>query len=211
LRQKYNLAEYEGLWRKDPERHGCVPIQQAGDSLQMDAQSISLLIDKGILEVFDVGDDSNIRSMVTLKSLLQFKAAKAAPTQDRPRRILAMLTEAARNKKTLAFGDIVEAVGLNYPEAMHRRMFKQDLREATRQSELYARGLLISAVLVFRTQHIAEDDFFLMAKELGMFTPGRDSKTVFFRDHLERIFQFYQDIENSGTAASNHVADACKY
>jgi len=201
LRQKYNLAEYEGLWRNDPERHGCVPMQQAVDSLQMDAQSISLLIDKGILESFDVGDDSNIRSLVTLKSLLQFKAAKAAPTQDRPPRILAMLTEAARNKKTLAFGDVVEAVGLNYPEAMHRRMFKQDLREATRQSELYARGLLISALLVFRTQYIAEDDFFLMAKELGMFTPCRDSKTVFFRDHLERIFHFYQNIENVRTTS----------
>ncbi len=199
LSQKYSFAEYEDLWRNDPLRYGCVPVQQAVDSLQMDAQSISMLIEKGVLECFDVGEDSSFRSMVTLRSLLQFKTAKEAPTPDRPRQILAILTEAARNKRTLLFAEVVEAVGLTYHESAHRQVFKQALRAATQQSELYARGLLLSALLVFRTQHIAEDDFFLMAKELGMFKPGKDSKNVFFRDQVERIFKYYESPESSRT------------
>jgi len=121
-----------------------------------------------------------------------FQTARAAKGQDRPDRILTILTDAARNKKTLSFGDVMQAVGLTYQDAMHRQLFKKDLRTVNRQSELYAHGLLISALLVFRIQHIPEDDFFLMAQELGMFAPGKDSKTVFFKDHMERIFQYFE-------------------
>ena len=75
------------------------------------------------------------------------------------------------------------------------KVFEKDLRVANRQSELYEHGLLISALLVYKTQYIPDDDFFLMAKEHGMFTPGKDSKTEFFKDHLERIFNFYEEKE----------------
>jgi hypothetical protein len=193
LRQKYSISEYEDLWQSNPQRYGCVPVQQAIDSLHMDAQAVSALIDKGALECFEIGDDPGLRSMVSLKSLLIFKAAKAVAPPDRPGRILKILTEAARNKMTLLYGDIMQAVGLTYRDAMHRQMFRKDLRAATQQSEIYAHGLLISALLVFKIQHIAEDDFFLMAQELGMFAPGKDSKTVFFKDHLERIFKYYEE------------------
>lgn len=121
-----------------------------------------------------------------------FKTSKTtAAHQDRPNRILDMLTDAARNRKTLPFGDVMLAMGLNYQDAVHRQTFKRDLRAAVRQSELFAHDLLISALLVFKIQPIAEDDFFLMAQELGMFKPGTDSKTNFFKNHLERIFQYY--------------------
>ena len=199
MRQRYTWAEYENLWRSDPQRYGCVHFHHAMDSLQMDARSIAMLIDKGILECLDVGDDSSKGSMITLASLLVFKEAKAvSPQADRWRRILEVLTEAARNKKTLAYGDVLESMGLAYADATDRQKFQHDLRRATRHSELFAHGLLISALLVFRTQPMAEDDFFVMAKELGMFKPGKDSKTVFFRDHLERIFQYYERTGDSG-------------
>jgi hypothetical protein len=192
MKQRYTIAQYEDLWRDDPKRYGCVAMQQAADSLQMDGQDVAMLIDNGILECFEIGEGSHTRSMVALNSLLLFKAARAAKAQDRPYRILTILSDAARNKKTLSFGDVMQTVGLAYQDAMHRQLFRKDLRTANQQSELYAHGLLISALLVFRIQHIPEDHFFLLAQELGMFTPGRDSKTVFFRDHLERIFQYYE-------------------
>lgn len=122
-----------------------------------------------------------------------FKTTKASPAQDRSRRILAILTDAARNKKTLPYGDVMQAVGMAYQDAMQRQAFKKDLRSAVQQSELYAHSLLISALLVFRIQHIPEDDFFAMAQELGLFTAGKDSKTVFFKEHLDRIFQYYEE------------------
>lgn len=122
-----------------------------------------------------------------------FKTAKATPAQDRPRRILEIMTQAARNKSTLPYGDIMQAVGLTYQDAVHRQIFKEDLRTAVRQSELYPHNLLLSGLLVFKIQHIPEDDFFAMAQELGLFTPGKDSKTVFFKEHLERIFQYYEE------------------
>lgn len=121
-----------------------------------------------------------------------FKTTKAAPTEDRPRRILDILTEAARNKRTLLYGEVMETVNLSYQDAMHRQIFKRDLRTAAQQSELYAHDLLISALLVYKIQHIPDDDFFLMAQELGMFTPGKDAKTAFFEDHLEHIFNYYE-------------------
>ncbi|MGD9368894.1 MAG: hypothetical protein PVH87_24535 [Desulfobacteraceae bacterium] len=121
-----------------------------------------------------------------------FKTAKAAAAEHRPRRILNLLTEAAQSKKTLLYGDVMETMGLAYQDAMHRQIFKQDLRAATQKSELYKHGLLISALLVYKIQHIPDDDFFLMAQELGMFTPGKDAKTAFFNDHLERIFNYYE-------------------
>lgn len=196
MKQKYTIAEYEALWQNDPQRYGCVPLPQAMDSLKLDTQAISRLIDKGVLECFDIGDPSGALCMVTLKSLLLFKTAKAAGTHDRPRQILQILTEAARNQKTLLFGDVMQTVGLTYQNAMHRQLFKKDLRAATQESELYSLNLLISALLVFKIQHIPEDDFFLMAEELGMFTPGKDSKTVFFKNHLERIFLYFQSSES---------------
>lgn len=122
-----------------------------------------------------------------------FKTAKATPAQDRPRRILEIMTQAARNKDTLPYGDVMQAVGLTYQDAVHRQIFKEDLRTAVRQSELYPHNLLLSGLLVFKIQHIPEDDFFAMAQELGLFTPGKDSKTVFFKEHLERIFQYYEE------------------
>ena len=122
-----------------------------------------------------------------------FKTGKAAPPQDRPQRILEILTDAARNKKTLPYGDVMKAMGLAYQDALHRQIFKEDLRTAVRQSDPYPHGLLLSVLLVFRIQHIAEDDFFTMAQELGMFISGKDSKTVFFKEHLERIFQYYEE------------------
>lgn len=123
-----------------------------------------------------------------------FRTRKAEPAEDRQSRILEMLTDAARNKKTLAFGDTMQDVGLTYKNPVHRQKFKKDLRAAVRQSEIFAHNLLLSVLLVFRIQHIPEDDFFDMAQELGMFIPGKDSKTVFFTEHLEKVFQYYEDI-----------------
>jgi hypothetical protein len=128
-----------------------------------------------------------------------FKTANFSATQDQSTRILRVLTEAARNKKTLPYGDVMKSMGLAYQDAMHRRRFKKDLRVANRQSELHEHGLLISALLVYKTQYIPDDDFFLMAQEQGMFTPGKDSKTAFFKDHLERIFNFYEEKEGYRT------------
>jgi hypothetical protein len=122
-----------------------------------------------------------------------FNTIKVSPGQDRPRRILERLTEAARNKETLAYGDVMQSMDLSYQDAMHRKIFKNDLRQAVLQSELYPLGLLISALLVFRIQHIPEDDFFLMAQELGKFTPGKDSKISFFKDHIESIYRYYDE------------------
>jgi hypothetical protein len=120
-----------------------------------------------------------------------FRLAKAALVKDRPGEILARLTEAARSRKTLTYGDVMQAMGLAYKDAEHRQLFKKDLRTAVQQSESYSHGLLISVLLVLRIQNIAEDDFFLMAQELGQFTPGVDSKTVFYKEHLERVFNYY--------------------
>jgi len=122
-----------------------------------------------------------------------FKTAHKKPTRDRPRRILEMLTDAARNQKTLPYGDVMQAVGLAYRDAFHRRKFKEELRAAVRQSKLYPHKLLLSALAVFKIQHIPEDDFFAMAQELDLFTPGKDSKTVFFKEQMEGIFQYYEE------------------
>jgi hypothetical protein len=122
-----------------------------------------------------------------------FKTAKASPVRDRPHRILVMLTDAAKKKQTLPYGDVMRAVDLSYSDAVHRQVFKEDLRAAVKQSELYPHKLLLSALLVFKIQHIPEDDFFAMAQDLGSFTSGKDSKTVFFKEHLERVFQYYED------------------
>ena len=122
-----------------------------------------------------------------------FKTAKASPVQNRPNRILEILTNAALNKQTLSFGDVMQAVGLTYQDAVHRQVFKEDLRSAVQQSELYPHKLLLSVLLVFKIQHIPEDDFFAMAQELGLFTAGKDSKTVFFKAHLERVFKYYEE------------------
>jgi hypothetical protein len=122
-----------------------------------------------------------------------FNTAKAAPVRNRSRRILEILTDAAKKKQTLPYGDVMQAVGLSYSDAMHRQVFKEDLRTAVKQSELYPHKLLLSAVLVFKIQHIPEDDFFALAQERGVYTSGKDSKTVFFKKHLERIFQYYEE------------------
>jgi hypothetical protein len=133
---------------------------------------------------------SNVKKPDLFKPI---KTAKAAAPPDRSHRILEILTQAARNKTTMPYGDLMQTLGLNYQDAVHRQAFKKDLRAATEQSELYAQGLLISALLVFRIQHIPEDDFYLMAQELDMFTPGKDSKTVFFKNQLQRIFEYYEE------------------
>jgi hypothetical protein len=194
VRRKCTHAEYEELWRKDPESYGCVPVQQAVESLQIEEASVSALIGNGALDCLDVGDGSSSLRMVTLKSLLQFKAARAASAgaQDRPARIFEILTDAARNKKTLPYGEVMQSLGLTYSDGLHRRMFNEDVREAVRRSELFSQGVLLSALLVFKLQLMADDDFFLMAKELGMYKPGRDSKTAFFKGQLARIFQHYE-------------------
>jgi hypothetical protein len=192
MRVRYNIAEYEKLWQSDPQRYGCVPLEQTIDSLQISSQDAAMLIEKGAFECFDIGDDSGIRRMVTLRSLLIFKSARDSVVQDRSLRILNILTEAARNEKTLLYGDVMQTMGLTYQDAMHREIFKKDLREATRKSELFERSLLISALLVYKIQFIPDDDVFLMAQELGLFTPGKDSKTVFFKDQLAGIFQYYK-------------------
>ena len=191
-----NIAD-EKLWQSDPQRYGCVPLAQTIDSLQIGAQDVAMLIDKGALECFEIGNASGIRSMVTLRSLLIFKSARASVTQNRSIRILNILTEAARYKKTLLYGDVMQTMGLTYQDAMHREIFKKDLREATRKSELFERRVLISALLVYKIQFIPDDDVFLMAQEIGFFTPGKDSKTVFFKDQLDRIFQYYDSEKQS--------------
>jgi hypothetical protein len=121
-----------------------------------------------------------------------FKITKPANTENRPKRILNMLTNAAKRKETLFYGDVMESTGLSYQDAMHRQIFNKDLRTATQLSELYTRKLLLSALLVFKIQHIPEDDFFSMSQELGLFTPGKDSKIVYFKEHLDCIFQYYE-------------------
>jgi hypothetical protein len=199
VRRKCTHAEYEELWRSDPQGHGCISVQQAVASLQMDEASISMLIERGALDGFDVGEDPTYR-IVTLASLLKLKAARAVSTseKDRPTRILETLTEAARNKRTLCYGDVMQAMGLTYSDGLHRRMFNEDVREATRRSELFSHGLLLSALLVFKLQQMADDDFFLMAKELGMYKPGGHSKTGFFKGQVDRIFAFYGQAGRSG-------------
>jgi hypothetical protein len=122
-----------------------------------------------------------------------FKPIKPNTTIDRPRKILEMLTDAARNKKTLLFGEVMQAVGLTYHDASHRQRFKKDLREAISQSELYPHNLLLSVLLLLKIQQVPEDEFFDMAQELGLFTAGKDSKTVFFKEHLERVFGYYEE------------------
>jgi hypothetical protein len=192
MKQRYAISEYEELWQSDPQRYGGIPLQKAIDSLLMDAQSVSMLVERGVLECFEIGDDSDVIPMVSLQSLLLFKSAKAASTQDRPDRILQILTEAAKAKKTLYYGDVMKTVGLTYKESRHRQTFTAALREAVKKSELFEHGLLLSALLVYKIQYIPDEDFFDMARELGFFTPGKDPKTVFFKDQLERIFEFYE-------------------
>ena len=191
MRPRYAISQYEDLWQADPQRYGCIPFPQAVASLQMDPQAVSVLMDKGVLECFELGDDSDPIPMISLQSLLLFKSAKAAGTKDRPSRILQILTEAAKKKETLYYGDVMKTLGLLYQESRHRQRFKADLREAVQKSELYEHGLLISALLIYKIQYIPEEDFFEMASELGMFTPNIDSKTVFFKEQLDRIFKFY--------------------
>ena len=195
MKKSYAMPEYETQWPQDPQRYSAIPIQLAAVSLQMGAEAVAVLIEKGVLACFEVEAASGPCRMVTLDSLLRFKAARtsAAVASSRPQQILELLTEAARSRKTLPFGDAMQSVGLSYQNAMHRQTFRQELRQVVQQSEIYAQGLLLSALLVFKIQHIAEDDFFLMAQELGMFTPGKDSKTVFFKEHLERIYQYFAD------------------
>ena len=192
MKPRYGISEYEELWQADPQRYGGIPLQKAITSLQMDPQSVSMLVERGVLECFEIEDDSDVIPMVSLKSLLLFKSAKAATTQDRPDRILQILTEAAKAKKTLYYGDVMKTVGLAYKESRHRQTFTAALREAVKKSELFEHGLLLSALLVYKIQFIPDDDFFDMARELGFFTPDRDSKTVFFKQHMERIFEYYE-------------------
>jgi hypothetical protein len=192
MKSRYAISEYEQLWQSDPQRYGAIPLQKAIASLQMDAQAVSMLVERGVLDCFEIGDDSDVISMISLQSLLLFKSAKAAATKDRPERILKILTEAAKNKKTLYYGDVMKTVGLIYKEFKHRQAFTVDLREAVRKSELIEHGLLLSALLVYKIQFIPDDDFFDMAHELGLFTPEKDSKTVFFKDQMERIYKFYE-------------------
>ena len=189
MKLKLSVSEYENLWQTDPRRYGCIPVALVSDSLQTGIQEVLSLIEKGALECFEIGGHSEL--MVTLRSLLIFKSARASIVQDRSLRIQEILTEAARRRKTLLYGEVMQALGLTYADAMQREIFKKDLREATRRSELFAHGLLISALLVYKIQFIPDDDFFLMAQELGLFTPGKDSKTVFFKDQLDRIFEYY--------------------
>jgi hypothetical protein len=189
---RYTLTEFEELWQKEPERYGCIPLIHAKRSLEMDEAALAPLIERGVLELFEIGDASHTDRMVTLKSLLTFKAARTARIQDRAGRILEILTDLARKRQTLAFGDVMQAMGLNYQDAIHRQRFTADLREATHRADAYKEGLLICVLLVFRIQHIPCDEFFLMAQEAGFFTPGKDSKTVLFKDHSERIFQYYE-------------------
>jgi hypothetical protein len=117
--------------------------------------------------------------------------AKAAAPPDRPGRILQTLTEAAKAKKTLYHGEVMESMGLLYKDALHRQTFTKALREAVQKSELFEHGLLLSALLVYKIQFIPDDDFFNMAHELGLFTPNKNSKKAFFEDQVERIFAFY--------------------
>ena len=192
MRTKYSISEYEDLWQSDPQRYGGIPLQKAIISLQMDPQAVTMLVDRGILECFELGDDSDVIALISLQSLLLFKSTKSATTQDRPNQILQILTEAAKNKKTLYYGDVMKSVGLMYKEARHRQTFTAALREAVQKSELFEHGLLISALLVYKIQFIADEDFFVMAQELGLFSPDKDPKSAFFQDQLDRIFKFYE-------------------
>jgi hypothetical protein len=192
MTSRFTFTEFEELWQKDPERYGSVPLTQAAGSLDIDERALAPLIERGALELFEIGNDSFTSRMVSLKSLLIFKTARAARSQGRPERILEILTDLARKRQTLAYGDAMKAVGLNYQDAIHRQRFNADLTEATRNAAAYEQGLLICVLLVFRIQHLPCDHFFLMAQEAGFFTPGMNSKTVLFKDHSERIFQFYE-------------------
>jgi hypothetical protein len=122
-----------------------------------------------------------------------FKTIKANSNIDRPRKILEMLTDAARNGQTLLFGEVMQAVGLTYQDAGHRQRFKKDLRAAVSQSELYPHNLLLSVLLLLKIQQMPEDEFLDMAQELGLFTAGKDSKTVFYKEHLARVFRYYEE------------------
>jgi hypothetical protein len=119
-----------------------------------------------------------------------FKAKAAAP-RDRSNQILQILTEAAKDHKTLYHGDVMEAVGLVYKDAGQRQTFTAAIRKAAQKSELFEHGLLLSALLVYKIQFIPDDDFFDMAHELGLFTPGKDPKKAFFKEQMDGIFKFY--------------------
>lgn len=187
--QRYSILEFENLWEKNPERYGCIPLQQAVESLEMDKEAVSMLIDKGAIELFTIGG----LDMVSLRSLMKFKLARMGQVKGaRPERLLKMMTEAAKNRKTLVYGDVMKTVGLIYKEADHRDRFSAELREAVKLSELYEHNLIISCLLVFKIQFIAHDDFFIMAEEMGLYTAGKDSKTVFFKEHLEAIFRYFE-------------------
>jgi hypothetical protein len=192
MKTRYTPSEYENLWRKDPERYGCVPLSYAVLTLGLDERALAPLVEKGVFELFEIGEDTHTSRMVSLKSLLIFKTARVARSEDRPGRILEILTDLARHRKTLAYGDAMQAVGLTYQNAIHRERFTADLKEATRRATAYEQGLLICVLLLFRIQHLPCDDFFAMAEEEGFFTPGKHSKKLLFKDHSERIFQHYE-------------------
>ncbi len=122
-----------------------------------------------------------------------FKTTNAVPKTDRPGQILKILTQAAKNQQTLYYGDVMADVDLSYQDAFHRKIFTRDLRIAVKKSELYEHHLLLSVLLLFKIQNCPEDDFFAMAQEIDLFKSGKDSKTVFFKEHLEQVFQYYKD------------------
>ena len=88
MRPRYAYSEYDDLWQSDPRRYGAISLQKAIASLQMDTKAVSMLMNRGVLECFELGDESNVTLMITLQSLLLFKSAKTAAAQDRPHEAL---------------------------------------------------------------------------------------------------------------------------
>lgn len=83
---------------------------------------------------------------------------------------------------------------VTYKDVIHRQRFFSDLREATKQSELYKQGLLSGALLVFKIQHLPTDEFFLMAKEYwGCSRLEKIQKPRSFKEHVGRIFEYYDE------------------
>ncbi len=184
----------------DDPRSALIPLAIVGEALGLSRSAVIERLKSGTLDGGKVTVGETVYRGVTVASLEQYMAqpkVESLSDEDAIATITAAIEAAVRSAGadafddlTLAYSEVMEAVGLAWRNPQHRGRIGYLLGEVSRHSR-GAHGFLLSAAVVRKTNRRPNEAFFGLARELDLLDDDTDEET-FWRSQMAAIRKHYR-------------------
>ena len=144
------------------------------------------------------------RTVVLIASLDAYRTGRDQAFDEQTSEVAAILQRVAAVRETIAYGDLMAEIGMEWRNPPNRNRIGQILGAVSERS-VAAGGFMLSALAVLKSTHVPNDSFFDLARHLKLLDDGGD-QAEFLREQQEAAWQHHAGRASSGSAGRRRRA-----